>query len=308
VAPPALAISVNYPGASAKVVEETAVALIEQELNGIENLLYMESASEQNVGTITLTFKSGTNLDLASVETQNRIKRAEPRLPEECAAPRHHRGQVGTQLPDVRFPVLAGQVTRQRGAGQLRRGQRAGKHPPHPRRGRGHPVRHRILDAPVAQARPPARLRPDTRPMWPRRCERRTCPDRHRRTGPGAGNDKGQEYAATIIAQGRLSTPEEFGNVIIRSDARGATVRVKDVARVELGAQDYNDLARVDGQPNAAIAVRMAPGANALDTAKAVNARMTELAKYFPKGIDWDRALRHLDLRRHFHHAKWSRR
>jgi multidrug efflux pump len=84
VAPPALAISVNYPGASAKVVEETAVALIEQELNGIENLLYMESASEQNVGTITLTFKSGTNLDLASVETQNRIKRAEPRLPEEA--------------------------------------------------------------------------------------------------------------------------------------------------------------------------------------------------------------------------------
>ena len=70
--------------ASAKVVEETAVALIEQELNGIENLLYMDSASEQNLGTITLTFQAGTNLDLASVETQNRIKRAEPRLPEEA--------------------------------------------------------------------------------------------------------------------------------------------------------------------------------------------------------------------------------
>jgi multidrug efflux pump len=84
VAPPALAITVNYPGASAKVVEETAVALIEQELNGIENLLYMDSASEQNIGTITLTFQAGTNLDLASVETQNRIKRAEPRLPEEA--------------------------------------------------------------------------------------------------------------------------------------------------------------------------------------------------------------------------------
>jgi multidrug efflux pump len=97
----------------------------------------------------------------------------------------------------------------------------------------------------------------------------------------------GQEYAATIITQGRLATPEEFGNVIIRADSRGATVRVKDVARVELGAQDYSIAARVDGQPNAAIAVRMAPGANALDTAKAVNARMTELARYFPKGVDW---------------------
>lgn len=83
VAPPALAVTVNYPGASAQVVEETAIALIEQEMNGIERLLYMESASEQGIGTLTLTFESGTNLDLASVETQNRIKRVEARLPED---------------------------------------------------------------------------------------------------------------------------------------------------------------------------------------------------------------------------------
>ena len=83
VAPPALSISINYPGASAQIVEETAITLLEQEMNGIENLLYMESASELGSGSITLTFKAGTNLDLASVETQNRIKRAEPRLPED---------------------------------------------------------------------------------------------------------------------------------------------------------------------------------------------------------------------------------
>src|SRR5512143_1685156 len=83
VAPPGLTITLLYPGASAQVVEETAVSLVEQELNGIEHLLYMESASEQGVGTITLTFEAGTNLDAASVETQNRIKRAEVRLPEE---------------------------------------------------------------------------------------------------------------------------------------------------------------------------------------------------------------------------------
>jgi multidrug efflux pump len=75
--------------------------------------------------------------------------------------------------------------------------------------------------------------------------------------------------------------------VIVRSDARGATVRVKDIARVELGAQDYSIAARIDGQPNAAIAVRMAPGANALDTAQAVKEKMAELANYFPKGVDW---------------------
>jgi multidrug efflux pump len=110
---------------------------------------------------------------------------------------------------------------------------------------------------------------------------------------------------ATIITQGRLATPEEFGNVIIRSDGRGATVRVKDVARVELGAQDYNIAARTDGQPTAAIAVRMAPGANALDTAKAVKARMTELAKYFPQGHFLDGPLRHLDASSTSRSAKW---
>jgi multidrug efflux pump len=110
VAPPALAITLNYPGASAQVVEETVVALIEQELNGIENLLYMDSAAEQNIGTMTLTFQAGTNLDLASVETQNRIKRAE--APARGSAPaRHHRGQGGAQLPDVHFHVLARQVS-----------------------------------------------------------------------------------------------------------------------------------------------------------------------------------------------------
>src|SRR5512135_1595524 len=83
VAPPALSITVNYPGASAQVIEETTVTLIEQEMNGIEHLLYMESASELGTGTITLTFEAGTNLDLASVEAQNRIKRAEARLPDD---------------------------------------------------------------------------------------------------------------------------------------------------------------------------------------------------------------------------------
>ena len=83
VAPPALSVTLNYPGASAQVVEETAVALVEQELNGIEHLIYMDSSSEQGIGTITLTFEAGTNLDVASVETQNRVKRAEARLPDD---------------------------------------------------------------------------------------------------------------------------------------------------------------------------------------------------------------------------------
>ena len=97
----------------------------------------------------------------------------------------------------------------------------------------------------------------------------------------------GQQFNAVIVTQSRLSTPEEFGNIIVRANPDGSTVRVKDVARVELGAQDYSMAARIDGQPTAAIAIRLTPGANALDTAKAVKAKMTELSKFFPKGISW---------------------
>jgi multidrug efflux pump len=285
VAPPALAISVNYPGASATVIEETAVALIEQELNGIENLLYMDSASEQNIGTITLTFQAGTNLDLASVETQNRIKRAEPRLPEDVRrlgitvvkSARNYLMFISLFSPDKSLDNVAlGSYAAANVLESIRRTPGVGE---------------AILFGTEYSMR-----------LWIK-------PERLQAFGltPGdvakavrAQNAQiatgelgqvpavpGQEYAATIITRGRLSTPEEFGNVIIRSDAGGATVRVKDVARVELGAQDYNIAARVDGQPTAAIAVRMAPGANALDTAKAVNARMTELAKYFPPNISW---------------------
>ncbi|MEQ1660435.1 MAG: efflux RND transporter permease subunit, partial [Hylemonella sp.] len=99
---------------------------------------------------------------------------------------------------------------------------------------------------------------------------------------------KGMEYAATVITRGRLTSPEEFGNVVVRAQADGSLVRVRDVARVELGAQDYSIFARMDSQPTAAVGIKVSPGANALDTAKAVRARMHELERYFPKGVAWE--------------------
>ena len=285
VAPPALAITVNYPGASAKVVEETAVALIEQELNGIENLLYMDSASEQNLGTITLTFNAGTNLDLASVETQNRIKRAEPRLPEEARrlgitvvkSARNYLMFISLFSPDKSLDNVAlGSYAAANVLESIRRTPGVGE---------------AILFGTEYSMRlwlKPERL--TAFGLTPADVAKAVRAQNAQIATGELGQVPavpGQEYAATIITQGRLATPAEFGNVIIRSDGRGATVRVKDVARVELGAQDYSIAARVDGQPTAAIAVRMAPGANALDTAKAVNNRMTELAKYFPPSISW---------------------
>jgi multidrug efflux pump len=285
VAPPALAITVNYPGASARVVEETAVALIEQELNGIENLLYMDSASEQNLGTITLTFKAGTNLDLASVETQNRIKRAEPRLPEEARrlgitvvkSARNYLLFISLFSPDKSLDNVAlGSFAAANVLESIRRTPGVGE---------------AILFGTEYSMRlwlKPERLQAFG--LTPADVAKAVRAQNAQIATGELGQVPavpGQEYSATIITQGRLTTPEEFGNVIIRSDERGAAVRVKDVARVELGAQDYTVAARVDGQPTAAIAVRMAPGANALDTARAVKDRMAELARYFPPNISW---------------------
>lgn len=285
VAPPALAITVNYPGASAKVVEETAVALIEQELNGIENLLYMDSASEQNLGTITLTFKAGTNLDLASVETQNRIKRAEPRLPEEARrlgitvvkSARNYLLFISLFSPDKSLDNVAlGSFAAASVLESIRRTPGVGE---------------AILFGTEYSMRlwlKPERLQAFG--LTPADVAKAVRAQNAQIATGELGQVPavpGQEYSATILTQGRLSTPEEFGNIIIRSDERGASVRVKDVARIELGAQDYTVAARVDGQPTAAIAVRMAPGANALDTAKAVKDRMAELARYFPPNISW---------------------
>ena len=285
VAPPALAITVNYPGASAKVVEETAVALIEQELNGIENLLYMDSASEQNLGTITLTFKAGTNLDLASVETQNRIKRAEPRLPEEA-----RRLGVTVVKSARNFLLFISLFSPDKSLDGVALGSYAGANVLESIR-RTPGVGEAILFGTEYSMRlwlKPERLQAFG--LTPADVAKAVRAQNAQIATGELGQVPavpGQEYSATIITQGRLSTPAEFGNVILKSDERGAAVRVKDVARVELGAQDYTISARVDGQPTAAIAVRMAPGANALDTAKAVKDRMTELARYFPSNISW---------------------
>ncbi|MDP2824686.1 MAG: efflux RND transporter permease subunit [Sulfuritalea sp.] len=285
VAPPALAITVIYPGASAQVVEETAIALIEQEMNGIERLLYMESASEQGIGTLTLTFEAGTNLDLASVETQNRIKRAEARLPEDvrrlgitvAKSARNYLMFISLFSPDKsRDFVALGSYAAANVLENIRRVPGVGE---------------AILFGTEYSMR--LWLKPEKLTAFGLTPADVAKAVRAQNTQLAAGElgqvpaAPGQQLNAVIVTRSRLATPEEFGDVIVRSSANGATVRVKDVARVELGAQDYSIQARIDGQPTAAIAVRMAPGANALDTAKAVKTRMAELAKYFPQGVDW---------------------
>jgi multidrug efflux pump len=285
VAPPALSISLNYPGASAQVIEESAVSLIEQEMNGIEHLLYMESSSELGTGSITLTFEAGTNLDLASVEAQNRVKRAEPRLPDDVRrlgitvtkSARNYVMFVALFSPDKSMnDVALGSFTTANVLDSIQRVPGVGEALLF---GTEYSMRlwlkmdklhiYNLSPADVADAV---------------RAQNSQLATGELGQLPSA---PGQQLDAVIVTKSRLSTPEEFGNVIVRTNPDGSTLRVKDVARVELGAQDYNRAARIDGQPTAAIAVRLTPGANALDTVKRVRAKMAELAKFFPKGVSW---------------------
>ncbi|HLP98202.1 MAG TPA: efflux RND transporter permease subunit [Sideroxyarcus sp.] len=285
VAPPALSITLAYPGASAQVVEETAVALVEQELNGIEHLLYMESSSEQGVGTITLTFEAGTNLDVASVETQNRVKRAEARLPEDV-----RRVGVTVAKSARNFLMIVALISPDKSRDNVALGSYAAAN-----------VLESIRRVPgVGEAMMFGTeysmrlwLKPEKLHgygLTPGDVSRAVRAQNTQLVTGELGQlpaVPGQQLNAVIVTKSRLSSPEEFGNVIVRANPDGSTVRVKDVARVELGAQDYSVTARIDGQPASAIAIRLSPSANALDTAKAVKAKMTELAKFFPKGVDW---------------------
>jgi multidrug efflux pump len=286
VAAPSIAFNIAYPGASAQVIEDTVTSLIEQEMNGIEHLLYMEASSELGVGSLTLTFDPGTNLDAASVEAQNRYKRVEARLPEDVRRlgvpvtkpQRNYLMFVTLYSPDKSLDNVAlGSFAAANVLDQIRRVKGVGEAILF---GTEYSMRiwlktdklysYRLSPADVTRAVRAQNVQLATGEMG---------------QAPAAS---GQQFNAVIVTRGRLASPEDFGNIIIRAQPDGSTVRLKDVARVELGAQDYNIFARIDGQPAAAVAIRVAPDGNAVEVARAVKARMTELARYFPKGIAWE--------------------
>jgi multidrug efflux pump len=285
VAPPAIAVTVSYPGASAQVVEDTAVTLIEQQLSGIEHLLYMESSSELGSATITLTFETGTDLDVASVDAQNRIKSTEARLPPEV-----QRAGITVRKSARNYLMFIALISPDHSLDNVALGSYASTN-----------VLDQILrvpgvgDATLFGTQYSMRLwlNPDklySYNLTPADVSRAVSAQNTQLAMGELGQlpaAPGQQLDAVIVTKSRLSTPEEFGNIVVRANADGSMVRVKDVARVELGAEDYSVAARLDGQPASAIAVRLSPGANALETANAVKAKMAELARQFPKGISW---------------------
>jgi multidrug efflux pump len=286
VAPPALSISATYPGADATTVEQTVTQVIEQELNGVEGLLYMSGSSSSNGGSsITATFESGTDIDIAQMNVQNRLTLVEQRLPEEV-----RRQGIPVRQANSGFLLLV--------AIGSKTGATAGQD-------LGNFASSRVIDelrrvtgvGDVQMFASPYAMR-----VWldPEKlasfrmsgAEALAAVQEQNSQSPGGQLGdlplaRNTELNAAIVTQGRFNTPEEFSRIILRANPDSSTVTLGDVARVEMGAQSYASQAELNGKPVAMLAVQTSTGANALATAEGVRARMAELEKGFPPDITW---------------------
>ena len=286
VAPPSIVISASYPGASAQTLEDSVLSIIEQEMNGSPGLIYMESVAQASgSGSITLSFQTGTNPDLAQVDVQNRLSRASPRLPSAVT-------QQGVRVDKARSnfllfailssddpalnPVALGDYASRAIVPELQRLPGVGQ------------VQLFGTERAMRIWIDPAKL-----VAFNLSAAEVTAAIRAQNAQVSAGeigslpNVAGQGISATVVVNGQLGSVEQFGNVMLRANPDGSSVRIKDVARVELGAQTYATSARLNGKPSTGIGVQLSPTGNALATAKAVRSRMNELDDYFPKGMSW---------------------
>jgi len=287
VAPPSIVLTATYPGASAQTLEDSVISVIEQEMNGSPGLIYMESVSQANgVGSITLTFESGTDAALAQVDVQNRLSRASPRLPAAVT-------QQGVRVDKARANFLLFTIL-------------SSDNPAYDPVALGDYASRNVL--PEIQRIPgvgQAQLFGTERAMriWidPAKLVGFNLTPNDVNTAIRAQNAQvssgtigdlpivqGQTISATVVVTGQLTTVEQFGNIMLRANTDGSAVRLRDVARIELGAQSYGTSARLNGKPSTGIGVQLSPTGNALATATAVHKRMDELSKYFPQGVKYD--------------------
>jgi len=286
VAPPSLQISVVYPGADAKTLEQNVTQVIEQELNGVEGYLYMASTSRSNgTAQITVTFEAGTDIDTAQVNVQNRLSRVESRLPEEVrrqginvteanagfllivALSSKSGENDSTELGNVASNKIIDELRRVPGVGDITLF--------------GSPYAMRVWLDPDKLAS--FNLSPADALAAVQEQNSQT-PGGALGDQPIAGN---ADLNATIITQNRFQRPEQFEKIILKANPDGSTVTLADVARVELGAQDYVSGTELNGKPTAAMAVQLRGGANALATGNGVKTRMAELAKGLPADVAW---------------------
>ena len=287
IAPPSVQVRAVYPGANAAVLAETVATPIEQEVNGVEDMLYMSSQSTNDgVMQLTITFKQGTNLDKAQVLVQNRVSLAEPRLPEEV---RRQGISVRKRSPDLSLVVNL--VS------------------PNGRYDSVYLSNYALLQVRDALARLPGvgdvflfGSREYSMRVWldPEKIAARdlTASDvvqaiREQNVQVAAGVlgqppvARGQEFQFTINTLGRLADENQFADIIVKTGADGQITRLKDVARIELGAKDYASQLRLDGKETVGLAIFQMPGSNAIETKQAVVETMETLKKRFPEGLDY---------------------
>ncbi len=286
VAPPSITVSAVYPGASAQTLEDSVLSIIEQEMNGSPGLIYMESVAQANgSGSITLSFESGTNPDLAQVDVQNRLGRAAPRLPAAVT-------QQGVRVDKARSNFLLFTILSSENAefDPVALGDYASR--------AVLPELQRIPGVGQAQLFGTERamriwIDPSKLVSFNLSVNDVNAAIRAQNAQVSAGaigdlpNIAGQGMAATVVVNGQLTSVEQFGSIVLRANTDGSAVRLRDVARLELGAQGYAVSARLNGKPSTGIGVQLSPTGNALATAKAVRTRMEELSKFFPKGMTW---------------------
>ncbi|WP_038906609.1 efflux RND transporter permease subunit, partial [Yersinia pestis] len=269
VAPPSISIKATYTGASAETLENSVTQVIEQELTGLDGLLYFSSSSGSDGNAkIVATFKQGTNADTAQVQVQNKVQQALTRLPTEVQAQGvtvtksqtnfllimslydEKDKHTGTDIADYLVSNLQDPLARLEGVGSVQVF--------------GSQYAMRIWLNPTKLA---------AYNLMPSDVQSAITAQNTQVSAGKIGalpSGKEQQLTATVMAQSRLKTPEQFNNIIVKSDSTGAVVRLRDVARVELGNEDYSVTTRLNGHPAAGIAVMLAPGANALATAERV--------------------------------------
>jgi multidrug efflux pump len=287
VAPPAIVISVAYPGASAQTLEDSVLSVIEREMNGSPGLIYMESVAQADgTGTITISFEAGTNDDLAQVDVQNRLSRATPRLPASVT-------QQGVRVDKSRnnFLLFAMLSSDNPAFDPVALGDYASRNIV--------PELQRVVGVGQAQLFgtenamriwiDPAKLQGfNLSATDVNNAIRAQNAQVSSGTLGDLPNIPGQAIAATVVVNGQLANVEQFKNIVLRANTDGSTVRLKDVARVELGGQSYATSARLNGVPAVGIGVQPTPNGNALQSAKAIRAKMTELERFFPQGVKWN--------------------
>ncbi len=287
VAPPSIVVTAVYPGASARTLEESVISVIEQEMNGSPGLIYMESITQSNgLGTITLSFQPGTNADLAQVDVQNRLSRATPRLPQAVT-------QQGVRVEKSRsnFLLFAILYSDDGSRNPVELGDYASRSVlPEIQRVPG------VGQAQLFGTEQAMRIWIDPQKLVAYNLSAADVNTAIRQQNAQVSSGSigelpivaGQGISANVVVTGQLGTTQQFGDIVLKANPDGSTVRLRDVARVELNAQTFATSARLNGRPSTGIGVQLSPSGNALATADAIRARMAQLAPYFPPGVKWE--------------------